>query len=192
MGAFLDATIVAALIAGAFAGIGYLANQNSQRMERRGQIFADALRCIRVYQELPYEVWRRDDDGPSTKARLREAAGRAYHDVYYHLQRLQIEAPTAALAYRDLFEQTRRQDRLNRPIAWGSRIGDSKLKPWETPTFRGDNGPETDLCVEAMRAELSIFRLLRRPAIRRRLVEQRNKRATVPQSVEARQSSATA
>lgn len=170
-------SVIAAIIAGFVAVIGYLLNQHSQRVERKADLYAEALRCVRVYQELPYAIWRRDDNDHAEEKELRNRAGMVYNDLQYYLQRLQVESPIVARAYRDLFEQTRRQYRINRQLAWASTMSASGLNPGDDPPFAGDNGPEIDLCIETMRTEVSLSRIFKRGGVRRRLNEQRSRRA---------------
>lgn len=154
-------TIIAAIIAASVAVIGYLVNQHSQRVERKADLYAEALRCVRVYQELPYAIWRRADNDKAEEKELRSRAGMVYNDLQYYLQRLQVESPIVAQAYRDLFEQTKRQYQINKQLAWASTMSTSGLNPGDDPPFVGDNGPEIDLCIETMRTEVSIFRIFK-------------------------------
>lgn len=172
-------TIAAAIIAASVAVIGYLVNQRNLRIERKTRLYADALKQIRAYQELPYEIWRRTGDDPEEVRLLSQRVNAAYSGIQFHLQRLQIESPTVAQAYLDLYEQTGRQSRINRQRAWQDTMSTSGLKPDEDP-FRGDNGREIDLCVEAMRAEISLLRFVRHGGINRKLTALREYRATVP------------
>lgn len=59
-GATIVAALVAALVAAAVAVVGYRRQQQQHRRDRRAIMFAEALRAVEDYLEVPYRVRRRD------------------------------------------------------------------------------------------------------------------------------------
>jgi hypothetical protein len=172
----INATIFAAGLASAVALVGYLGSQRIQRVERRAQLFAQAIRAVDQLQELPYLIWRRSDSTPETVQRLGERQSDLLQDVRYFVNLLQIENLEVAKVYHLLARRVRRQMHANRRIAWEDPLIGSGRQLAEWPPFQIDIGPELQLCIDSMRAGISWTPSFRYPGIhrRRRVLEARD------------------
>jgi hypothetical protein len=172
----IDSTVFAAGLASAVALIGYLGSQRIQRVERRAQVFAQAMRAVDQLQELPYLIWRRSGSSPDTVQRLGERQSELLQDVRYFVNLIRIENLEVARVYHLLARRVRRQMHANRRIAWDDPLIGSRRKLTDHPPFQIDIGPELQLCIDSMRAANSWAPSLRYPGIRnrRRVLEARD------------------
>ncbi|GAA2483766.1 hypothetical protein GCM10010276_21690 [Streptomyces longisporus] len=124
---------------------------------------------MREYEQTPYLIQRREGPDAATRARISErlsadAARRRYHETV-----LSLDSPVVAESYKHLLNRTRRQVGPYRSDAWKSPVIASDEEVAGSPTYAYDNEAEWELCLMAMRRELSAFASLRRRATRRRL-----------------------
>ncbi|MEV0343846.1 hypothetical protein AB0H49_33025 [Nocardia sp. NPDC050713] len=97
--------VLTAIIAASVALIGYVINQMTARRERRAKAYAEALRTIRQYQEIPYRVVRRLDSSAETRTRLDDQHGEIMSSIGFHIGWLRLESPDTAAAYEALWER---------------------------------------------------------------------------------------
>jgi hypothetical protein len=171
------AGLLTGIVAGFVALIGFLLNQLANRRERKSQVYAEALRAIKAYQELPYRIRRRaSSDGPT-----REALGSRISDVYtdlaFYLAWLEIDSREVGFAYSDLVHQTRASSSGHWSNAWEEPVMTSDEEVYlKGMQYKYDNDPEHTLCLLAMRRELSPWTIFSRISTRRRLDAQRRMR----------------
>jgi hypothetical protein len=170
-------TILTAIIGASVAICGYVLTQAAGRRERRARAHAEALRVISDLQEIPFRVLRRPDSSPATRHELDLLIGETLSKARFHLQLLRLESPTAAAAYDDLWEQTRKHGRVFRRWAWCQEVMTTDKQMAAVPPFDYGNLAEFELCVAAMRADTRLLGGLSRRAIRSRLAAQRQLRA---------------
>jgi hypothetical protein len=172
------APVLAAIIAGLVAVLGYLVTQFVNRRDRKAKSFAEALAAVREYQELPYLVRRRAASDGATRAAHAQRWSEVMAKLGFYVAWLRIDSPTAGLAYADLVTQTRRQCRGHLADAWAGTVIESDADMiGPKALFRWDNGAELDLCVFAMRRELRFLRSLLSRSTQRLLDQQRQIRA---------------
>ena len=168
----VDPTVQAAVLASGIAAgatvSGYLANQSRARRERKATAFAEALTSLRRYQDFPFKVWRRLDDSPETLARLAAEHSDTGMQNNFQLSWLLVDAPVVGEAFRALTEAVKDERRANYTLAWQSPPITAPAALAEVPPFQR-HGPDTELelCLWAMRNELSLLGPLRRRRIRR-------------------------
>jgi hypothetical protein len=168
--------LLAAIIAGLVAVVGYIITQAANRRERKSKLYAEALSVVREYQELPYRVRRRPASDSSTRAVLGEQISSVMTKLGFYLRWLQIDSRVVGIAYVDLVEQVRRFGGPYRNKAWQEPlVSDDKDMP--DVKYPYDTDDEMRLCLLAMRRELSLFGVLFRRSTRRLLAEQRQVRA---------------
>lgn len=157
------APLVVGLLASFVALSGYLMNQAANRRERKAKLFAEALEAIKGLEEIPFRIARRPaSDGPT-----RAAVGDVFSDLLVRLglyrASMQIEAPTVAVAYTLLLDQTHRQVQPLRRAAWAAPLMSTDAAAYLDGVFPVvDNQPEWGLCLAVMRAELRSFPFLHR------------------------------
>jgi hypothetical protein len=157
-----QATILAAVIAAVAAIFGYLTTRIADRNERKARTYAEALRALRTYQEFPYIVYRRGGSDAKTRERLGN-----------------LHTPVVGLAFAQLLEQTGAHRNEYRKWAWRQPIMTSDEEAATSPPFDMDNEPEMELCLGAMKSELSRWPR-RRGHILKRLERQRLLREAEP------------
>ncbi|MGW7818000.1 hypothetical protein ACWGLF_07660 [Streptomyces puniciscabiei] len=162
-------TLLTGLVTALVALIGYWVSQHQKRRERRADVFASALEAIQEYEQTPYLIRRREGPDAATRARISErlsasAARRRYHEAV-----LTLDSPIVAASYRALLVRTRRQVGPYRSDAWKLPVIASDEEFPGSAYYAYDNEPEWDLCLLAMRRELSVFAAVRRRDTRRRL-----------------------
>ncbi len=83
-------------VAGALvsAALTYHLNQRTTRRERQANVFAEALRAIEDYAELPYRIRRRSGT-PESRHELTEQISQIQSRIAFHQAWLAIEAPRA-------------------------------------------------------------------------------------------------
>jgi hypothetical protein len=164
-----DPTVTAAAIAALVATGGYLLTQRASRRVRKSQVYAEALRALRDLEALPYTIWRRGDDSPEAVRQIGALQSDRFAAAHYYSQLLRIETPWVGRIYHHLQFRVRRQTSHNAKAAWldGPRLNTGRL--WAGPSFINDTGPELDLCLAAMQADVGWSGRFRRRALRRRL-----------------------
>ena len=168
------ATIAAASIAALVGLAGYLTNQFVARRDRRISMYAEALRALRAYQELPYRIAKRSRSDSEKREELGTLTSGSFAQVRFFLGWLQIHSPEVGEAYSLLFskvsELTRayRGDAWNRPLAATDSDMCGELYPYHAETEE-----QRLLCLAAMRANLKPFSKLRMGKIRRSLRQSR-------------------
>lgn len=162
-------SLLTGFVAALIALVGYWITQHQKRRERRAEVFASALEAIREYEQTPYLIRRREGPDAATRARISEllsasAARRRYYEAV-----LCLDSPLVAESYKLLLRRTRRQVGPYRSDAWKQPV---IVRDEEFPGsayYPYDSEEEWDLCLLAMRSELSVFAALRRRGTRRRL-----------------------
>lgn len=168
----VDATVQAAVLASTIAAggtvAGYLANQSRSRRERKATAFAEALTAVRQFYDFPYKVWRRTDDGPETRARLSDEHSATATQATFQLAWLQVDSPVVGEAYQAVIDAMRDERRANYALAWQTPpIADAADLGRRPPFLRGSSEREMQLCLLAMRNELSLLGPARRRRVRR-------------------------
>ena len=144
------------------------------RRERRAKVYAEALAAMRRFQEVPYKVWRRPASDAKTRAEIGQEHSDATAGVAYHQVLLRMDSEVVGAAYWDLWSQVRVTRKANRVLAWKSPVITSDEAMAENPPFeRDDADVELELCLLAMRREMSLLGPLLRRDTRRRLQYQR-------------------
>ncbi|TQM35624.1 hypothetical protein [Pseudonocardia cypriaca] len=91
--------------------------QRAARRERRATAFAAALAAVETYAEFPYRVRRRATT-ETARHELATEISKNQAEIAFHQAWLDLEAPTAANAYRKLVQATRRQAGQQMHDAW--------------------------------------------------------------------------
>jgi hypothetical protein len=171
--------LLTAAIAGLVALIGYSLTQFANRRERKSKSYAEALAAIRQYQELPYLIRRRSESSSATRSALAQQISEVMAKLGFHQAWLQMDSDTTSTAYYDLVTRTRQIGRSHLKAAWEGKAieRDADMIGAQAPFDWTGITPELDLCVRAMRLELSFWSFISRRSIQRSLVRQRQKRA---------------
>lgn len=107
------ATIVAAVLGAAIAALvvvwGYRHQQNEQRREQRVTIYAEALRAVEDYLEMPYLIARRDGSHQA-RMHLVERVSDIQSRIAFHRAWLSIHAPASVCAAYANFVQAARNE----------------------------------------------------------------------------------
>jgi len=106
-------------VAGALvsAALTYHLNQRTTRRERQANVFAEALRAIEDYAELPYRIRRRSGT-PESRHELTEQISQIQSRIAFHQAWLAIEAPSVADPYQNLVRATKAQAGRQMTQAW--------------------------------------------------------------------------
>jgi hypothetical protein len=152
--------LITASTAALLALLGYWVAQYQKRQERRSEIFASALRVVREYEQLPYLIRRREEDGPATRARLTNMLSRSAAERRYYETLLRLDSPLVADAYRLLLKRTAKKGGPFRAEAWRSPIIRKDVEFPGSADYSYDNSDEWELCLLAMRRALTITGVL--------------------------------
>jgi hypothetical protein len=171
--------LLTAAIAGLVALIGYSLTQFANRRERKSKSYAEALAAIRQYQELPYLIRRRSESSSTTRSALAQQISEVMAKLGFYRAWLQMDSDTTSTAYDDLVERARQLGRVHLKTAWVGKVieHDADMIGTQAPFDWTGIIPELDLCVRAMRVELSLWGFISRVSIRRSLARQHQKRA---------------
>jgi len=106
-------------VAGALvsAALTYHLNQRATRRERQANVFAEALRVIEDYAELPYRIRRRSGT-PESRHELTEQISQIQSRIAFHQAWLAIEAPSVAVPYQNLVRAAKAQTGRQMTQAW--------------------------------------------------------------------------
>jgi len=172
------APVLAAIIAGLVAVVGYLVTQFVNRRDGKTKVFAEALAAVREYQELPYLVRRRAASDAPTRAVLAQRISEVMAKLGFYVAWLRIDAPEAGVVYADLVSRARRQCRSHLAEAWAGKVleSDTDMIGTQAP-FAWDIGAELDLCVQVMRRELRFWGFISCRSTRRLLANRRQNQA---------------
>jgi hypothetical protein len=170
--------LLTTLIAGFVALIGYSLTQLTNRRERKSRFFAEALAAVREFQEIPYLIRRRQASDGATRAAIAQQISAVMAKLGFYSAWLQIDSFEVGAAYNDLVGQTRRLGVAHWRTAWREPLieTDGEMAGVRAE-YAWDIRPELDLCLFAMRKELSFWSFAFRRAIRRSLSAQRQMRA---------------
>ncbi len=170
--------LIVGLLTAAIALLGYWNTQHLQRRDRRGVMYAEAMAAMRAFEQAPYLVRRRADSTGTTRADLAARLIQANTQVTYSEKLLLMDSPAVGRAYGLLASVTKDQVRAHRDEAWRTPvIAHDDQVPDSTTQYPYDNEPEWNLCVIAMRRELTFLgRMRRRGTIREcaKLAERRH------------------
>jgi hypothetical protein len=167
--------LATASIAASVALVGYFITQIANRRERKSKVYAEALAVLREYQELPYRIRRRPSSDGATRAALGDEISNVLGRLGFYRSWLEIDSHIVGDAYRDLLDQVRWFGANYRNDAWREPIisNDEEVASLE---YESPMAQEMQLCLEAMRCELSLWDFRRRRSIRASLEEQREMR----------------
>ena len=178
----MDAAIWAAAIVAAVTLAGYLLNQSWTRRQRRATAYAEALAALRRWQEVPYLVLRRPASDAVTRAELGKEMSQAVSGLAYHVNLLRLDSAVVGEAYELLWRQARRTRSPNLKRAWLTPPIEQDVEMAEAPFPLPDIDAELDLCLLAMRRELSLMSRFLSRDTRRRLEMQRAWRAVADET----------
>ncbi|MGW5097198.1 hypothetical protein ACWEQ1_22305 [Streptomyces nodosus] len=165
----MDAVSTATLITAAVALVGYWVNQHAKRRENKSRMYAEALQVIHSYEDLPYVIRCRSGSDQVTRAELAQQISDVFTKINLHQNLLAMDSGVVGEAYADLFRQTRRHGGPHRREAWNSPPVATDAEMSGRTYFPYDNEPEQEICLLAMRRELSPWGWLLRGSTRRRL-----------------------
>jgi hypothetical protein len=182
-----QAAISGATVAALATVLGYLFTQARARRERKAKAFAEAMAAMRRFYDFPHKVWRRSVSDAATRERLSEEHSLGSREVRFHLIWLKIESPVVGEAYEQLWAVVHGARLFNANLAWSSppRATDQDMVGEPPGFWRKAGARETDLCIRAMRNELSWWPALGRPRIRRALDPRERQRARASGSTTA-------
>jgi hypothetical protein len=169
--------LLTAIVAGVVALVGYYLTQATNRHERKSKLYAEALATVREYEELPFRIRRRPSSDPATRASLGEQVSSTFTKLGFYIAYLQIDSVVVGDAYYDLFKQTSEFGGRYREEAWKARVISNDEEMSSNFGYLYDNSREQELCLLAMRRQLSIWGFLSRRSVRRDLTRQRQVRA---------------
>ncbi|MGV9423722.1 hypothetical protein ACWDO7_05440 [Streptomyces sp. NPDC003656] len=172
----MDTASTATLITALVALTGYWVNQYSKRREHKSRMYAEALQAIHSYEDLPYVIRCRPGSDPATRAALAQQISDVFTKINLHQNLLAMDSDVVGEAYADLFLQTRRLGGPHRKEAWNAPPVATDAEMSGRVYFPYDNEPEQELCLLAMRRELSPWGWLLRGPTRRKLNELRHRR----------------
>ncbi len=122
----LDPSVIAAVIAGLAAVLGYLIGQRQATLERKRRACAEAMADALRWLELPYRIRRRPNDDPETLNELAEKSSSLREQLGFHEKWLSVEVPQVHQSFTDLVTKVRK--------AAGPAISDAwEARPAETP-----------------------------------------------------------
>jgi hypothetical protein len=143
-------------VAGALVSVAltYHLNQRAARRERQVDVFAEALRAIEDYAELPYRIRRRPGT-PDARHELTEQISQIQSRIAFHQAWLSIEAPGAACSYDGLVRAAKTQAGTHMTQAWNepATTKDSQVS-LGVAYPRGKIDDAREACVTAMREAL--------------------------------------
>jgi hypothetical protein len=99
------------------AALTYHLDQRATRRERQANVFAEALRVIEDYAELPYRIRRRSGT-PESRHELTEQISQIQSRIAFHQAWLAIEAPSVADRYQNLVRAAKAQAGKQMTQAW--------------------------------------------------------------------------
>ena len=150
-------TIIAAVVAGFVALIGFLVNGSLNRAAEKRRICAEALRVVERYAQLPYTYRRRADNQRSTFEGLGLRLADVQIEMAFHKQWLAMEDKTVADAYKKLCRKHEDVNHVYRQQALAAPLVDVEIPRDEQPQF--DAEPEWKACRAAMRSHIDRTRL---------------------------------
>lgn len=147
-------------------------------------MYAEAMAAMRAFEQAPYLVRRRADSTGATRAEVAVRLIDLNTRVTYHEKLLLMDSPTVGAAYGLLASTTKNQVREHRDKAWRAPIiSDDEYVPDSTMQYPYDNELEWDLCISAMRRELTTLAWLRRPVTMKACAALAGRRAAAPSTV---------
>jgi hypothetical protein len=159
------------LVTAVVAVSGYLHSARAGRRERIAHEFAEALRTVGDYQDLPFRIRRRRASDAETRAAIAERISEIHSRLDFHVAWLRVAAPDVAKTFDELVEVVRQE------------VGPHAKRAWLEPVISADSGmnlglgavyfaPRTDQlkvdCINAMSSHLRRWRMggVSRPAPR--------------------------
>ncbi len=151
--------LLAAVVAGLVALIGYSLTQYANRRERKSKSYAEALAAIREYQELPYLIRRRPDSNGDARSELAQRISEVMAKLGFYKAWLKIDSSTVSAVYDDLVDRTRQLGRDHLRAAWAGKVirRDTEMIGTAAPFDWPGIDAKLDLCILAMRQELSFW-----------------------------------
>ncbi|MEU6597262.1 hypothetical protein [Streptomyces flaveolus] len=176
MDAASTATLLAAFTTALVALMGYWINQHAKRREQKSRMYAEALQVIHSYEDLPYLIRCRPASDPETRAALAQQISDVFTKINLHQNLLFMDSYVVGEAYADLFQQTRRHAGPHRLEAWNTPPVATDQEMSGRAYFPYDNQPEQEICLLAMRRELTAWGWLFRPHTHRQIRHLRHRR----------------
>jgi len=160
MAMMLDANtfaLIGAIITAAAGIAGYLLSQAANRRDKRTELYAQTLRAIKDLEELPYRITRRADSSGATRAAVGALISDSFLQLGFYRAWTQIDSPVIARAYILLLDQTQREVRPNRKLAWSTKVITADADAHLDERYVSDNKLEWKLCVVVIQRELSFW-----------------------------------
>jgi hypothetical protein len=168
--------LITGTVAGLVALVGYLLNQLANRRERKSKVYAEALEAVQEYAELPFRIRRRPSSDGVTRAELGGRISDIHAKLAFYGSWLYVDSVVVGMAYRYLVSQTAGRRYWSK--AWAKPVLTQDVEASLVGQYRIDNQPEMDLCLKAMRCELSPWPFLFRRSILKDVETQRKERMT--------------
>jgi hypothetical protein len=165
----LVVSLTVALIAAAVAVLGYVVNQQWKRRDRKAEVYAQALKAVRTYEELPFRIVRRKDADAETRERYGGLVSDSFIELGFYRAWLLIDSREVGDAYSILLNRTHSECRPNRQAAWATPVVKEDAEAHLGGKFVFNNKPEWSLCVGAMRRELSFWAPFKKLKTRREI-----------------------
>src|SRR5690242_1806090 len=94
-----DDALIATVVAGSVAVLGYVVTQQMGRRDRKAKFYAEALLAVKDFEELPYRIAKRPDTSPATRERLGTMVNDAFVKVSFYQAWLRIDSPRVGASY---------------------------------------------------------------------------------------------
>lgn len=158
MANLVSATGVA--VAAAVAIIGYIWNSASARRIERATRYAEALREVERYRQLPSVFYRRHDGSVPVRAELSQMLSEVQVGIAFHRRWLNLESPRVGVTYGRLVDKIRERNSQFRKDALSQPQTTNDLDIELGDRYKYDESAELEACLRAMRRELALVRNL--------------------------------
>jgi hypothetical protein len=148
------APIATTILTGLFVILGYLLNQRSSRRERKAEFFADALRAVKEFEELPYRILRRSDSTPQTREHVGTEIDDCFTKLSFYQTWLFLDSPRVGDAYQQLASKCYSSGEPHRADAWSRAPVASDAEAHLADDYVFGAGVEWANCIRVMRREL--------------------------------------
>lgn len=140
-------SLTTAFIAAAVAVLGYVVNQQWKRRDRKAEMYAQALKAVRTYDELPFRIVRRRAADAETRERYGSLVSDSFIELGFYRAWLLIDSREVGDAYSILLNKTHSECRPNRQAAWATPAVKEDAEAHLGGKFIFNNKPEWSLCV---------------------------------------------
>ena len=149
--------VVATVLAGFFALVGYFLNQQGARRERKTEQYAQALRAVKAAEELPYRIRRRADSRPETRERIGGVVDDVFEQIGFFQAWLTLDNPRVGAAYVRLSAQSLLLGEPQRGEAWAAPPVASDPEAHINDMYHHGTEQEWKECLLAMQRELQLI-----------------------------------